>query len=152
MKYVSQGTYFESCTLAFGIFRKLKRWQPPPEIVSAQFKLISSTKTAIILLFGCCLCLLCACILLLFISDLLAAIQWHKVRTFAAPRACYTKYKQMISKNHYNRSADLSQPLICGWGFKESRHGFSDCQDLEFSYDPSEQMGTLARALSVHIL
>lgn len=52
MKHIFQGTYFESCILGFLVFffspRKLQRWHPFTKSLSAWFKLISSTKTAII--------------------------------------------------------------------------------------------------------
>lgn len=128
--------------------RKLRRWHP--FTLSAWFKLISSTKTAIIVLFGCCLYPLCVCILLLFISNLLGAVQWHRIMTLAAPRACYTNNKQMISNNQ-EPLIQVSQLLSCGWGFKEPNRGLSNYQDLVFLYDPSEKASILAREHLMHI-
>lgn len=110
MKHISQGTYFESCILAFFFPRKLQWWHPFTKSLSAWFKLISSTKTAIIVLFGCCLYPLCVCILLVFISNLLGAIQWHRIMTFPAPN-----YKQMISNKQNYRASDTNQPTLELW-------------------------------------
>lgn len=142
MKHISQGTYFESCILAFFFPRKLQWWHPFTKSLSAWFKLISSTKTAIIVLFGCCLYPLCVCILLVFISNLLGAIQWHRIMTFPAPN-----YKQMISNKQNYRASDTSQPTL-------EQNQTVACQiirTLSFLHDPSEEASILARAHSIHI-